>query len=189
VKTVLQSGCAQRTSVSMGRLTATQRLKWFAPTRIENKAQCEAKAYYISCLSSSPSCARAAPRSSRSSRPQPSVRFRRFVLWSTAHVRVLPFSDLRGPPIPISNIFLKVAAAAEVHRAACSPQGTRGYTGAESGNPAFRRPSISRFAFGGPPRAIHAEIVKAGSVSSRRAAASRASASRPRCAKADARPR
>jgi hypothetical protein len=45
--------------VSMGRLIATQRLKWFAPTRIENKAQCEAKAYYIS---SSPSCAKVGQR-------------------------------------------------------------------------------------------------------------------------------
>jgi hypothetical protein len=49
-----------------------------------------------------------------------------------------------------------------------------------SGNPAFRRPSINSFEFDCPPRPIHAEIVKAGSVSSRRAAASRASASRPR---------
>jgi len=58
-----------------------------------------------------------------------------------------------------------------------------------SGNPAFRRPSITSFAFDCPPRAIHAEIVKPGSTSSRRAAASRASASRPRWAKADARQR
>ena len=33
---------------------------------------------------------------------------------------------------------------------------------AHSGNPAFRRPSISSFAFGYPPRAIHVDIVKAG---------------------------
>ena len=58
-----------------------------------------------------------------------------------------------------------------------------------SGNPAFRRPSVISFAFDCPPRAIHEDIVNAGSVSSRRAAASRASTSRPRCAKADARQR
>ena len=56
-----------------------------------------------------------------------------------------------------------------------------------SGNPAFRRPSINSFAFDSPPRAIYADIVKAGSISSTRAAASCASASRPRWAKADAR--
>jgi len=58
---------------------------------------------------------------------------------------------------------------------------------AHSGNPAFRSPSINSFAFDRPPRAMNSEIVKAGSVSSTRAAASRASASRPRWAKADAR--
>jgi len=58
-----------------------------------------------------------------------------------------------------------------------------------SGNPAFRRPSINSIAFDCPPRAIHADIEKAGSTSSSRAAASRASASRPRWAKADARQR
>jgi hypothetical protein len=60
---------------------------------------------------------------------------------------------------------------------------------AHSGNPAFRRPSISSFEFEYPPRAMNADIVKVGSVSSTRAAASRASASRPRWAKADARHR
>jgi hypothetical protein len=60
---------------------------------------------------------------------------------------------------------------------------------AYSGNPALRSPSISSFAFDCPPRAIHADIVKAGSSSSRRVAASRASASRPRWAYADARQR
>jgi hypothetical protein len=34
---------------------------------------------------------------------------------------------------------------------------------AHSGNPAFRRPSINTFEFEYPPRAINAEIVKAGS--------------------------
>ena len=63
------------------------------------------------------------------------------------------------------------------------PQRTR----AHSGNPAFRRPSVINFAFDRPPRAIHEDIVKAGSISSRRAAASRVSPSRPRWAKAEAR--
>jgi hypothetical protein len=62
-------------------------------------------------------------------------------------------------------------------------------TRVHSGNPAFRRPSINSFEFSCPPRAIHADIVNVGSVSSRRAAASRASASRPRWAKADVRQR
>jgi hypothetical protein len=59
---------------------------------------------------------------------------------------------------------------------------------AHSGNPALRRPSINSFEceFDAPPRAIKAEIVTAGSSSSTRATASRASASRPRWAKADA---
>ena len=51
---------------------------------------------------------------------------------------------------------------------------------------AFRRPPIDSFMFAVPPRPIHADIVKAGSTSSRRAAASRASASRPRWAEAGA---
>jgi hypothetical protein len=55
-----------------------------------------------------------------------------------------------------------------------------------SGNPAFRRPSINSFEVDSPRWATQADIVKAGSVSSRRAAASRASASRPRWAKAHA---
>src|SRR5262249_8715361 len=60
---------------------------------------------------------------------------------------------------------------------------------AHSGNPAFRSPSIISFVFDCPPRAIYADMVKAGSVSSTRAAASRASTSRPRWAKADVRQR
>jgi len=56
-----------------------------------------------------------------------------------------------------------------------------------SGNPAFRRPSVTSCAFDCPLQAIHPD--KAGLTSSRRAAASRASASRPRWAKADARQR
>jgi len=58
-----------------------------------------------------------------------------------------------------------------------------------SGNPAFRSPSVTSCAFDCPPQAIHPDIVTAGLTSSRRAAASRASASRPRWAKADARQR
>src|ERR1700726_5166186 len=60
---------------------------------------------------------------------------------------------------------------------------------AHSGSPAFRSPSVSSVAFDCPPRAIHEETVKAGSTSRSHAAASRGSASRPRCAKADARQR
>ena len=58
-----------------------------------------------------------------------------------------------------------------------------------SGNPAFRRPSVTSCAFDCPPQALHPDIVKAGLTSSRRAAASRASASHPRWTKADARQR
>jgi len=60
---------------------------------------------------------------------------------------------------------------------------------AHSGNPAFRSPSINSFACDRLHRPILADIVKAGSTSSRLAAASRASTSRPRWAKADARQR
>jgi hypothetical protein len=67
-----------------------------------------------------------------------------------------------------------------------SPRGHWNY----SGNPALRKPSIISFALiDSWLRAIHANIVKAGSNSSTPAAASRASASRPRWAKADARQR
>jgi len=51
---------------------------------------------------------------------------------------------------------------------------------AHSGNPAFRRPSINSFKCDCLRRPILADIVKAGSISSRRAVAKRASASRPR---------
>jgi len=92
---------------------------------------------------------------------------------------------LRGPPIPISLFRLK---------GHCRRRGSqdrareaRRQHRAHSGNPAFRSPSINSFALDRPPRAMNSEIVKAGSVSSTRAAASRASASRPRWAKAEAR--
>ena len=51
---------------------------------------------------------------------------------------------------------------------------------AHSGNPAFRRPWINSFVCDCPPRAIHVDSVKLGSVSSNRTAAWRDSASRPR---------
>ena len=39
-------------------------------------------------------------------------------------------TSLAATPTPNFKLLdLKAAAAAEVHRAACSPQGTRGYTG------------------------------------------------------------
>ena len=43
---------------------------------------------------------------------------------------------------------------------------------AHSGNPALRSPSVNSFALDRPLRAIHADIVKPGSISSRRATAS-----------------
>jgi hypothetical protein len=103
---------------------------------------------------------------------------------------VLPLDELRFQKVRhprFHHLSLKGLAAAEVHRAACLLRVTRGYTGLHSGSPAFRRPSISSFAFDFPVRAIHPVIVKVGSNSSTRAAASRASASRPRWAIAAAR--
>jgi hypothetical protein len=98
--------------------------------------------------------------------------------------------DLRESALPRKR--LSATAAQQVvmgqkrsFRLSCLRQRTR----VHSGNPALRRPSISSFEFDCPPRAVHSEIVNAGSVSSTRAAASRASASRPRWAKADARQR
>jgi hypothetical protein len=84
------------------------------------------------------------------------------------------------------------AAAARLHRPRVQHRGTRRRTGVHSGSPAFRRPSTSTLKPDCPyagARAIHADIANVGSVSSRRTAASRASTSRPRCAKADARHR
>src|SRR6516225_9654110 len=99
----------------------------------------------------------------------------------------LRFCEVR--PLQFHYLRLKGSAAAELHRAACSTQATRWRTGLHSGSPAFRRPSIVSFEFDCPPRAIHAEIVKPGSNSSTCAAASLASAARPRWAEADARQR
>jgi hypothetical protein len=96
---------------------------------------------------------------------------------------------LQSLPTPISLFALK---------GRCRRRGSQGRvvdTGNErthrdhSGNPAFRRPSINSSTFFLGSRAISADIVKAGSISSTRAAASCASASRPRWAKADARQR
>ena len=102
----------------------------------------------------------------------------------------------------VTSIAAPVASGWSVWRVGLAPTGKRrlitahatsGHSApthrAHSGNPAFRRPSINSFAFDCPPRAIAADIVKAGSISSRRVAASRASASRPRWALADARTR
>src|SRR5215471_3381145 len=50
-------------------------------------------------------------------------------------------------PTPVSLFCLKAAVAAEVHRSACEPQGTRGGHRVHSGTPAFRRPSITSFLF------------------------------------------
>ena len=100
------------------------------------------------------------------------------------------FSRSGGPQLQNSPVKC-VRRSAEVHRAASSPQGPSATHPAHSGNPAFRRPSIISFQPDVSPgaRAINADIVKVGSSSSKRAAAPRASASRPRWAKADARQR
>jgi hypothetical protein len=91
-------------------------------------------------------------------------------------------ADIPQPPLGASRL---------MRRGKSRPIGLSMRTStAHSVNPAFRKPSIISFAvFDSWLRAIHADIVKAGSISSIRAAASRASASRPRWAKADARQR
>jgi hypothetical protein len=96
---------------------------------------------------------------------------------------------LQSLPTPISLFTLKGRSRRRGSQGRVFATGNEAAHPTHSGNPAFRRPSISSFEFVCPPRAIHADIVKAGSSSSRRAAASRASASRPRWAKADARQR
>ena len=94
---------------------------------------------------------------------------------------------LSGPPI--SLFALKGRSRRRGSQGRVFATGQEGIHRVHSGNPAFRRPSINSFEFACPPRAINADIVNAGSTSSRCAAASRASASRPRWAKADARQR
>jgi hypothetical protein len=82
------------------------------------------------------------------------------------HVRLAAPTDLESLPTPISLLALK---------GRCRRRGSQGRVfttegeathRAHSGNPAFRRPSISSFEFDCPPREIYADIVKAGSVSS-----------------------
>jgi hypothetical protein len=80
---------------------------------------------------------------------------------------------------PRSGVRSENGPTADIASRARSPR-LHKRTRAYSGNPAFRRPSMYSFAFDVPPRVMNADIVKAGSTSSRRAAASRASASRPR---------
>jgi len=50
---------------------------------------------------------------------------------------------LADPAPDFKMLDLKAAAAAEVHRAACSAQGNEGAHRVHSGYPAFRRPSIN----------------------------------------------
>ena len=96
---------------------------------------------------------------------------------------------LKNLPTPISPFALKGRRRRRATQGRVLSTGAEAAHRAHSGNPAFRRPSISSFAFEYPPRAINADTVKPGSTSSRCPAASRASASRPRWAKADARQR
>jgi hypothetical protein len=110
----------------------------------------------------------------------------------TVTIGVLPKADLRFQKARrgrFQNVRSKGRSRRRGSQGRVFATGNEGIHRAHSGNPALRRPSISSFAFDCPPRAIHADIVKAGSTSSRRAAASRASASRPRWAKAEARQR
>ena len=88
---------------------------------------------------------------------------------TTPHVRKVPIAD---------------SCTAAKRDSIRSPRRHK-FARAHSGNPALRRPSFCSFEFDCPPRAMYADIVKAGSVSSRCAAASRASASRLRRQKRD----
>src|SRR6267154_6452080 len=95
----------------------------------------------------------------------------------------------RRPPQRVDSLVMPASENLHItglmRRSRVSPFDPSRTSESYSGNPAFRRPSINSFAFDSPPRAIYADIVKAGSISSTRAAASCASASRPRWSKAD----
>jgi hypothetical protein len=97
-----------------------------------------------------------------------------------------PTTDISGGGCDVRFVPTPDSCAAEECRYSITSWTLESY----SGNPALRKPSIISFAFFDTwLRAIHADIVKAGSISSTRAATSRASASCPRWAKADARQR
>ena len=71
-----------------------------------------------------------------------------------------PLCD-RNPQVSLratSKLPAFTPAAARLYAAVSLAETAR----AHSGNPAFRRPSINSFAFDCPPRAINADIVKAG---------------------------
>ena len=123
-----------------------------------------------------------------------------FYLTPPRHISTLPFSDLgaRSCEVRFTSMNGHRQAVCHVRKvplpdsctaAECRHSITLWALESYSGNPAFRRPSMNSFALASPPQAINGDIVKAGSSSSTRIAASRASASRPRWAKADARQR
>src|SRR5215207_8852188 len=90
--------------------------------------------------------------------------------------------------VPLYRVNVGFGPIADIASRVRSPR-LHKQTRAYSGNPAFRRPSMYSFMFDDQPRAMDADIVKAGSTSSERTAAARASASHARWAKADARQR
>jgi hypothetical protein len=112
---------------------------------------------------------------------------------SGGHEGEMSLSKVTGPPfwstltLRLQMANLKCDCRRRGSQGRVLATGNEGTHRAHSGNPAFRSPSINNFAFDFPPRAIHEVIVKVGSTSNRRAAASLASALRPRWAKADAR--
>ena len=74
-----------------------------------------------------------------------------------------------GPTLPASpagglqNVRSKGPRSRRGSQGRVVATGSEGVHRVHSGNPAFRRPSISNFAFDCPPRAIQADIVKLGS--------------------------
>src|SRR5712672_3223112 len=79
---------------------------------------------------------------------------------------VTRLGPLRGRPTvlessadPISKSELKSARRRRGSQGRVFATGNEAAHRAHSGNPAFRRPSISSFAFGSAPRAIEADIV------------------------------
>ena len=146
-----------------------------------------------SLVLTSPQCA---PRDHRAHRAgKTRVRYREvlaFFRWTRDEIEPLnrhraPFWSTLPPRLQMASFKGRLPPPRFTGRVLAT--GNEGIHRAHSGNPAFRRPSIKTFEFDWPPRAIIADIVRPGSTSSRRAAASRACPSRPRWANADARQR